>query len=134
MAGCGLTRYQAYFAAASWSAGICSPQSCSSLSRNANESLPMSTRNVGAGIGPLMRAGTDHRGQLRIDQRLVDRPGSRADPFLDACVLEFLEQLEQGRLIQGHRVFVSFRENHWRGLTDRHTMAPPTWSPTPTGP
>ncbi len=27
-------------------------------------------------------------------------------------------------LVQGHRAFVSFRENHWRGLADRRTMAP----------
>ena len=51
-----------------------------------------------------MRAGTDHRGQLRLDQRLVERLGGGADPVVNLGGLECLEEVEQGRLIQGHRV------------------------------
>ena len=58
----------------------------------------------GAGIGALVRAGADHRGQLRLDQRLVERLGGGADAVVNLGGFECLEELEQGRLVQGHRV------------------------------
>jgi len=58
----------------------------------------------GAGVSALVRAGADERGQLRVDQRLVERLDRRADPLIDIGDLQCLEELEQGRLIQGHRV------------------------------
>jgi hypothetical protein len=58
----------------------------------------------GAGLGALVRAGADHRGQLGLDQRLVERLGGGADAVVDLGGFECLEELEQGRLVQGHRV------------------------------
>jgi hypothetical protein len=52
----------------------------------------------------LVRRGTDHRGQLGLDQHLVDRLRSLADSITDIAGLDCVENLEQGRLIQGHRV------------------------------
>jgi hypothetical protein len=43
------------------------------------------------------------------------------------------ENFQQCRLVQGHRVLVSFRENHRRGLADHHTAAPPACAGTPSG-
>ena len=85
--------------------------------------MPVALRQprVGALVGP----GADYRGQFGLDQRLIDRRRCCSDPFLDIGALEHFEQLEQERLIQGHRV-ESFRENHWRGLADHHTVAPLT--------
>ncbi len=51
-----------------------------------------------------MRRGADHRGELGIDQRLVQMFGRRPDPLVDIGVLQSLEQVDQGRLVQGHRV------------------------------
>jgi hypothetical protein len=50
----------------------------------------------GAGVGALVRRGADHRGELRLDQRLVERLGSGADAVVDVGGVECLEQLEQG--------------------------------------
>jgi hypothetical protein len=58
----------------------------------------------GPGIGALVRAGADHRGQLRLDQRLIDRRGRRPDPSSTSTALQCLQHLEQGRLVQGNRV------------------------------
>ena len=55
-------------------------------------------------LGPLVRAGADHRSQLGFDQRLIDRAGGLSDPVVDIGRLQRLQHLEQGRLIQGHRV------------------------------
>jgi hypothetical protein len=58
---------------------------------------------------------TDHRGQLGLDQRLIDRLGRLPDPVINLGGLQCIQNLKQCRLVQGHRVSVSFRENHWRG-------------------
>ncbi len=58
----------------------------------------------GAGLGALVRAGADHRGQLGLDQRLIQRLGRRPDSIVNLGGLQCLQQLEQGRLVQGHRV------------------------------
>ena len=73
---------------------------------------------------PLPGAGADHRGQLGVDQRLIDRCGRGPDPVVDISGFEYLENLEQGRLFQGHRVLCPIVENHCRGLADHHTVAP----------
>ena len=49
-------------------------------------------------------------------------------------VLQHLQHLQQCRLVQGHRVSVSFRENHWRGLAEHHTVALPACPGTPSRP
>jgi hypothetical protein len=59
--------------------------------------------------------------------------GRLADPVINLRGLECLQDFQQCRLVQGHRV-LSFRENHWRGLADHHTVAPPTCSDAPSGP
>jgi hypothetical protein len=51
-----------------------------------------------------VRAAADHRGQLRLDQRLIERLGGGADAVVNLGGLECLEEVEQGRLIQGRRV------------------------------
>jgi hypothetical protein len=58
--------------------------------------------------GAFVRRGADHRGQLGLDQRLVDRLRGLPDPFLDITTLQNFEHLEQGRLVQSHRVKCPF--------------------------
>jgi hypothetical protein len=43
-----------------------------------------------------VRAGADRGGQLRLDQRLVQRLGGGADAVIDVGKLERLEEFEQG--------------------------------------
>src|SRR5256885_16178125 len=74
-----------------------------------------------------------HRTERSFLQNLVDRPGLLSDPVINLSGLHCLQDFQQGRLVQGHRV-LSFRESHWRGLADHHTVAPPTCSGTPSGP
>jgi hypothetical protein len=77
-----------------------------------------------------MRCGADHRGQLRVDQRLVDRRRRRPDPVVDIAGFQCLENLVQGPVLGPSYAWLS-AEDHWRGLADRHTVAPTTRSPTP---
>jgi hypothetical protein len=60
-------------------------------------------------FGAFVRAGADHRGQLRLDQRRIQRLGRRADAVIDVGNFQRLEQLEPGRLVQGHRGAFLFR-------------------------
>jgi hypothetical protein len=70
-----------------------------------------------------MRRGADYRGQLGFDQRLIQRLGRRSDPLIDVGNFQCLEQLEQGRLVQGHRVAFLFRV-FLGGFTQKiHTVA-----------
>ena len=64
--------------------------------------MPVALR--GAGVGALVRGGADRGGQLRLDQRLVERLGRGADAVIDVGELECLEEFKQGRLVQGQRV------------------------------
>jgi hypothetical protein len=66
---------------------------------------------------------SDHRGQLGLDQSLVDRRCCLLDPVFDIGALERLEHVEQGRLIQSHRVVCPFARTIGVGLADHHTMA-----------
>ncbi len=56
------------------------------------------------GLGALVRAGADHRGRLRLDQLLQHRRQQPAHQLTTIAGLHRLDQCEQGRLIQGHRV------------------------------
>jgi hypothetical protein len=49
----------------------------------------------GATLAAFVRRRADHRGQLRLDQRLVQRLGRGADAVIDAGNFERLDQLEQ---------------------------------------
>ena len=69
------------------------------------------------------RPGTDHRGELGLDQGLVDRFGRLAHPVTDLGDRECPRHLEQGRLVQGHRVSCPSART-LVGLADRHTVAP----------
>jgi hypothetical protein len=48
---------------------------------------------------------------------LLDSLDELSDVHRDALRVAF-------GLVQGHRAFASFRENHWRGLADHHTGGP----------
>jgi hypothetical protein len=50
----------------------------------------------GAGVGALVRGRADHRGELGLDQGLVDRGGRRAESVVDVGGLQCVEYLEQG--------------------------------------
>jgi hypothetical protein len=43
-----------------------------------------------------VRAGADHRGELGLDQRLIQRLGRGADAVVDIGGLQCLQHLEQG--------------------------------------
>jgi hypothetical protein len=75
------------------------------------ERWPLSRARVAA----VVWAGADHRRQLGLDQRLVDRLRRQPNPVLDISPLDHLQHLEQSRLVQSRRVCWSFREFHWRG-------------------
>jgi hypothetical protein len=55
-------------------------------------------------LGPPVRAGADHRRQLGLDQRLIDRARGPPDPVIDIGRLQRIQHRKQGRLVQGHRV------------------------------
>jgi hypothetical protein len=83
----------------------------------------------GAGLGALVRVGADVRGRLRVDQRLQDGVQQPAHQLTIIGAAQRLGQLEQGRLVQGHRVksFHEFLGRYSQSLTrwllharDRH--------------
>ena len=79
--------------------------------------------------GALVRAGADRGGQLRLDQRLIQRLGRRSDAVIDVGNFERLEKFEQGRLVQGHRVAFLF-DVILGGFTQKiHAVAPRTPAP-----
>jgi hypothetical protein len=65
---------------------------------------------------------------------LIGHLGRLPNPVINIGGLEYLQDCQQCRLVQGHRVLVSFRENHWRSLADHHTAARPARSGTPSQP
>ncbi len=95
---------------------------------------PVPVALAGAGAGALVRDRADHRAELGFDQCLVDRLGRLPDPVINIGGLECRQDFQQCRLVQGHRVPVSFRENHWRGPADHHTAAGPARAGTPSEP
>ena len=69
----------------------------------------MTVAQVGAGVAAFVQGGADRVGELGFDQRLVDRLGGLTDAVTDIGDLECVQDLEQGRLIQGHRVVPLYR-------------------------
>ena len=55
---------------------------------------PAAVAQCGAIGGAFPRAGTDHRSELGVDQRLVDRLGSGTDAVLDTSGLHGFEHLK----------------------------------------
>jgi hypothetical protein len=51
-------------------------------------------------LGALVRFGADHRGELSLDQGLVDRLGRLPDRVADLGSPKLVQHLQQGRLIQ----------------------------------
>ena len=68
----------------------------------------MAVALVAAFRGTLMQAGADRIGELGLDQSLIDRLRGSADTIIDIGGLECIQDFEQGRLVQGHRVAPSF--------------------------
>jgi hypothetical protein len=66
-------------------------------------------RNVAAGVRLLVQFAADVLGRLRVDQGLQDRVQQLSHQLTTIGAAKRLGQLEQGRLVQGHRV-KSFRE------------------------
>jgi hypothetical protein len=64
---------------------------------------------VGAGVAAFVQGGADRVGELGFDQRLVDRLGGLTDAVTDIGDLKCVQDFEQGRLIQGHRVVPLYR-------------------------
>src|SRR5829696_2607532 len=81
-----------------------------------------------------MRLSADHRGQLGLDQRLIDRGRCRPDPLINLRSLQHFKQLKQGRLIQSHRVMCPFARTIGVVSLTITRWPSPTWSPTPTRP
>ncbi|GGF24447.1 hypothetical protein GCM10011399_17450 [Subtercola lobariae] len=61
-------------------------------------------------IGARKRCGADECRSFRVDQLLVQGLGRDPDPIGDVGEFELSKKIEQGRLVHGHRVFVSFCE------------------------
>jgi hypothetical protein len=61
------------------------------------------------GVGTFMGRGADHRGELGLDERLVDGLGGLADAIIDLRGLECVQDLQQCRLVKGHRACVLSR-------------------------
>ena len=64
----------------------------------------MPVAQVGAGVAAFVQCGADGVGELGLDQSLVDGFGGLADTVTDIGDLERIQDFEQGRLVQGHRV------------------------------
>jgi hypothetical protein len=61
-----------------------------------------------AGVSALMRGGADHAGELGFDQGLVDGLGSLADAVINLRRRECVQDLQQCRLVKGHRALCPF--------------------------
>ncbi len=77
-----------------------------------------------AGLASLVHAGADVRGRLRVDELLHDRAEQLAHELASIGAAHHLEQLKQGRLVQGHRVDPLSVSNFGRLLTEPHAVAP----------
>jgi hypothetical protein len=58
--------------------------------------------------GALVGSGPDHRGELGLDEGLVDRLGSLADAVINLRNLECVQDLQQCRLVESHRGLCPF--------------------------
>jgi hypothetical protein len=61
-------------------------------------------------MAALVRRGADHGGELGLDEGLVDGLGGLADAVVDLGGLECVQDLQQCRLVEGHRACVLSRE------------------------
>ena len=55
-----------------------------------------------------MRGGADYRGELSLDEGLVDGLGSLADAVIDLRDRECVQDLQQCSLVKGHRALCPF--------------------------
>ena len=93
----------------------------------------MSVALVAAFRGTLVQGGADRIGELGLDQRLIHRLRGVADTIADIGDLECVKNVEQGRLVQGHRVAPLY-EFLWRDHAERHAVAHLACSGTLDGP
>jgi hypothetical protein len=56
----------------------------------------------------------DHRGELGLDEGLVDGVSGLRDAVVDLRRRECVHDLQQCRLVKGRPAFVSFRDNYRR--------------------
>jgi hypothetical protein len=52
--------------------------------------------------------GADHACELGLDQGLIDRLSGLADAIVHLCGLQCVQDLQQGRLVKGHRALCPF--------------------------
>ena len=79
-------------------------RSSRSPARGRQHSRSVTITLPGSGVAALVGFGTDHRGQLGLDQRLVDGCRRLPDPVGQIGLLDRIQDFEQGRLRQGDRV------------------------------
>ena len=80
-------------------------------------------RCAGAGLGAFVGFGADHRGQLGLDQRLVDRRRRLPDPVGHIGLLDRVQAPRAGQTETGpSRGFLS--RGTWRLHAKTHAMAP----------
>jgi ClpP class serine protease len=60
------------------------------------------------GICPLVWGGADHRGEFGFDEGLVDGLGGLADAVIHLRDHECIQDLQQCRLVKGHRALCPF--------------------------
>jgi hypothetical protein len=83
------------------------------------QSNPSVTRCAAIPFGWVPAGGTDHRGELGVDQRLMDRRGRPSGPLIPLGRLDRAEYLKLGSTVHGHPCIVSFCEFRGPGLTYR---------------
>jgi hypothetical protein len=78
----------------------------------------------------LVGCGADHAGELGLDKGLVDGLGGLTDAVIDLRDLECIQNLQQCRLVKGHRALCPFASTISRGLADHRTVAASTRATT----
>jgi ClpP class serine protease len=68
----------------------------------------------------------DHVRELGLDEGLVDGLGGLPDAVIDLRGLECVQDLQQCRLVKGHRALCPFARTISRGLADHRTVAAST--------
>jgi len=75
------------------------------------------------GVGALVGGGADHGRELGLDEGLVDGLGGLADAVINLRGRECVQDLQQCRLVKGHRALCPFARTISRGLADHRTVA-----------
>jgi hypothetical protein len=78
--------------------------------RGRQQPRPVPVALGNAGLGALVGGGADHLGELGLDQGLVDRLGGLTDAVVNLRGRESVQDLQQCRLVKGHRACVLSRE------------------------